>query len=125
VTTAIPWPGRRKNNNKRGALQPAELATVSIVGWLVGGAIMIAYGLLTGAIRSDGILRDRATGEITPDRMQLLVLTLGGAISYVIDALDHLGDSRLPEISTPLLATFGVSQLFFLIPKFLRQQRST
>jgi hypothetical protein len=105
-------------------LQPAELATISIVGWLLGGGILIAYGLLTCAIRSDGILLDGVTGEVTPDRMQLLVLTLGGTISYVIDALNHIGDLRLPEISTALLATFGVSQLLFLIPKFLRQQRS-
>lgn len=105
-------------------MQPAELATVSIVGWLAGGAALIGYGLLTGAIRSDGLLRDGTTGEITADRMQMLVLTLSGAISYAIDALGHIGESALPEISTSLLATFGVSQLLFLVPKFLRRQRS-
>jgi hypothetical protein len=105
-------------------LQPAELATISIAGWLAGGAALIFHGLMNGAIRMDGILRDRTTDEVTPDRVQLLIVTVSGTIAYVIDALEHIGADQLPEISTAMLATVGASQLLFLIPKFIRSVRS-
>jgi hypothetical protein len=105
-------------------LQPAELATISIAGWLAGAAALVFYGLMNGAIRANGILRDGTTCEVTPDRVQLLIVTLSGTIAYVIDALDHLGAEKLPEISPGMLTAVGASQLLFLIPKFIRRRSS-
>ncbi len=106
-------------------MQPAELASVSITGWLAGGAALILYGLMKGAIRTDGVLRDGTTGEITPDRVQLLLVTVSGTIGYVIDALDHVGAAKLPDISPTMLTAVSASQLLFLIPKFIRRVRSS
>jgi hypothetical protein len=106
-------------------LQPAELAAVSITGWLAGGAALISYGLMKGSIRTDGVLRDGATGEITPDRVQLLLVAVSGTIAYVIDALDHVGADQLPEISPTMLMAVSASQLLFLIPKFIRRLGSS
>jgi hypothetical protein len=106
-------------------MQPAELASVSITGWLAGGAAMIFYGLMKGAIRTDGVLRDGTTGEITPDRVQLLLVTVSGTIAYVIDALDHVGAGKLPDISPTMLTAVSASQLLFLVPKFIRSVRSS
>ena len=106
-------------------MQPAELATISIAGWLAGGAALIFHGLMSGAIRTVGILRDSTTREITPDRVQLLIVTVSGTVAYVMDALDHLGAERLPDISPAMLTAVGASQLLFLIPKFIRRVRSS
>jgi hypothetical protein len=103
-------------------MSPDELAACSIGAWTAGLWSLIFYGLLTGAIRTQGMLRDDPPGPLTADRAQLLVVSLGGAMAYIGSALAHVGDAKLPEVPAVMVASVSSSQLIYLVPKFMRRK---
>lgn len=107
---------------------PAELGEVGIV-LVVGGLVLaVGYRLLTGSINTSGLLSDKTTGEVSPERIQLLVTTLGAAGLALIRANSggaSAGHVTLVPVS--YLALLGGSQAFYLWRKLrqMNRQRST
>jgi hypothetical protein len=102
---------------------PMEAATWLMVAWFAVVAAIVVYGLLTGRIHARGLLSETHADGTTADRGQLLMLTVGGAGAYVMDALSHVGENSLPEIPGPWLAVAGASQIVYLAPKVMRRMR--
>jgi hypothetical protein len=70
--------------------------------FLVGIILVICYQLLTGRINTRKMLFDKNTGAMSPGRIQLLVLTLAGAVYFAIrlNAVDHATGimPRIPKV---------------------------
>lgn len=79
---------------------------------------LVAYRLLTGRIRTAGLLTGPAGAALQPDRVQSLYLTLLTAAAYV--ALCTRAGA-LVEPPLLLLAAQGGSQVLYLIGKFLHR----
>lgn len=79
-------------------------------------ALTIAIQLLTGKINMRGLLRDRRDGQLSPGRIQLLVVTLTGSLSYFAQAIHAQGG--LPAPSPELLLALGGSHALYLTGKF-------
>ncbi len=102
---------------------PGLVTTVMwiVVGWLAAATGMVVYGLLTGNIRTRGLLSEKAGGAVQADRVQLLALSLGGVGAYVMYALGHLGEGTLPAVPSSWVGIVGGSQAIYLIPKIMRR----
>ena len=95
----------------------AWLVKLEVGGFLGGLAAIICYRLLTGGINTRylfyGKLRD-GTYYFSPERVQLLLFTLGVAAFYLADAITHRRDGVLPDISGQTLALLGGSHSIYL-----------
>ena len=98
---------------------------VKIVGWellffMVALAATIVFQLLDRRhINTDGLLRGKmgdAKGKLSPERVQLLVTTLGAAMYYVlqVSTATKAGTLTLPEIPQTWPAVVGGSNLLYL-----------
>lgn len=71
-------------------------------------AAMLAYHMLTRRINLSRLLaRKDGSNGISPERLQLLLMTLALAAQYVRDAVHANG--ALPNVSSKRLAVFGGS----------------
>jgi len=72
-------------------------------------AAMLAYHMLTRRINLSRLLaRKDGSNGISPERLQLLLMTLALAAQYVRDAV-HATNGALPNVSPKWLAVFGGS----------------
>jgi hypothetical protein len=72
-------------------------------------AIMLVMRLLTGEISIGGLLlRKDGSGEVSPERVQLLITTVTVSAKYLGEALHGSGNS-LPDVGPQLLCVFGAS----------------
>ena len=100
---------------------PADVATWATVGWAGATAGIVFCRLLSGAVITQGLLRENPRGPIVADRVQFLALSLGGIIAYAFQTLSSLDTTpALPPISWTVTTLFGGSQLVYLIPKAIR-----
>ena len=82
-------------------------------------AAVVTYRLLVGTINTRGLIRDKITGRaISPGRLQLLVMTVGGALYYLSLVLSNTKVGEFPEVPKELLLTLGGSHAFYLAGKF-------
>jgi hypothetical protein len=105
---------------------PARLLEVALIAWLAAIAAIVGYRLLTGGITTDGLLSTRG-GGVDPERVQMLMGAIAGAIYYANDSLSLLGTENirhLPDPSTLVLSLLGGSQLLYLGGKFARNFRN-
>ncbi len=105
-------------------LTPARVAEAMTA--LIVGGIVLAVGcrLLTGSINTTGLLHDSATGELSSERVQLLVITLGAVLFAVVGlGGGGLDSSHVTLVPAPYLALLGGSQAFYLWRKFRTLQR--
>ena len=81
---------------------------------LLGGTILLVlYQLLTGKINTRGLLDDKLAGRrLTPERLQLLVLTVGAATYYLLQVIGH--PTYLPSLPQELLLALGGSNALYL-----------
>ena len=81
---------------------------------------LVAFGLLTARINVKGLLLDKTTGQISPERIQLLVftLTVASMMLFRVDPMNHLRTLLLP--SGNLLAVLSASHLIYLARKYQR-----
>ena len=95
---------------------------VSFVKWEVfvflgGLAAIIAYRLLNGQINTrylfHGTQKD-GTKYFSPERVQLLLFTLGVAVFYLSDVMQKRQSGALPDISTQTLVLLGGSHAIYL-----------
>lgn len=87
------------------------------IGVLVGSLVLIAaYQMLTGHINLRGLLTESGSSEVSSARLQLLVLTLAGALYYIYITASA---GKLPEIPQELLLLLGGSHIVYLGNKTL------
>jgi hypothetical protein len=103
---------------------PARLLEVALVAWLAAIAAIVGYRLLTGAIATTGLLKSNGAAGADPERVQMLMGAIAGAIYYANDSLALLGAEnvrQLPDPSYLVLSLLGGSQLLYLGCKFARK----
>jgi hypothetical protein len=85
--------------------------------WALITALMlvVGYQLLAGRINTKKLLFDKTNNHRSPGRVQLLMLTLVGALSYLLMTVDD--PKNLPEVPTELLLIMGGSNLVYLTGK--------
>jgi hypothetical protein len=74
--------------------------------------------MLTGQIWLGGLLYERdPAGRLvySPARLQLLVVTIAGAVQYLLEFIQK--SDELPGLSNSMLEGLGGSQLFYLACK--------
>jgi hypothetical protein len=92
---------------------------IEMIGFLGLLGAVIAYQLLTRQIRLDGIfLRPGSKGEVSPERVQLLMSTLLLSMNYVHDVAKSTG-GMMPDVSEQWLYVFGASSGTYLGVKAL------
>lgn len=77
--------------------------------------VVISYRLLTQQINTKGLLLDKTSGRaFSPGRLQMLVVTLGIALYYVLMVLDTKDTGKLPDMPNEFLVALGGSHVFYL-----------
>jgi hypothetical protein len=93
---------------------------LEIIVFLGGLAAIIAYRLLNGQINTRYLLygtqKDGAK-YFSPERVQLLLFTLGTAMFYLSDVTQNRTSGVLPDVSTQTLALLGGSHAIYLSGK--------
>lgn len=83
-------------------------------------AAIISYRLLTGQINTKGLLYGTKKGGakyFSPERVQLLLFTLGTAMFYLNNVIEHRNSGVLPDVSHETLALLGGSHAIYLTGK--------
>ena len=91
--------------------------------WFLIGAffLMIGYQILTGKIKTDGLLSAKdSKGGLSPARVQLLVLTLAAAFYYLMQVISK-PTAGLPAAPKEMLLVLGGSNLFYAARKAYTQ----
>ena len=94
-----------------------------VFAWLFA---LVLLKLLSGSISLKGLTKRTASGKDEPERLQAVVVALGGAIIYGFLGLQLIGESgvtSLPEVPEFLLAGVTGSQFLYLFAKAYRQGR--
>lgn len=98
----------------------AEIVTVEVYVFLGALAAIIAYRILTRQINMNYLLYGTQKGGeryFSPERVQLLLFTLGTAMFYLNDVMQHRTSGVLPDVSTETLALLGGSHAIYLSGK--------
>jgi hypothetical protein len=94
-----------------------ELVRYVVMGFLLSLAGIIAVRLLTGSINTTGLLQSKSPQRdesISPARVQLLILTLVTAGTYLTQVLTLQGAPQLPDVSQSTLIALGGSHGLYL-----------
>jgi hypothetical protein len=87
----------------------------------LGGLVaIITHQLLTGQINTKYLLygtKKDGTRYFSPERVQLLLFTLGTAMFYLNTVLENRGSGVLPDVPNETLALLGGSHAIFLAGK--------
>src|ERR1041385_2849530 len=88
--------------------------------FLAALAAIVSYRLLNGQINTKGLLYGTKKGGgqyFRPERVQLLLFTLGAAMFYLSDVLQHRTSGGLPDVPKETLALLGGSNAIYLTGK--------
>lgn len=95
--------------------------TVVVISLLGGFLLLISYRLLTGQINTRGLLDDKASGDASPARAQLCLLSIGGAFYYLMMVVDSVQTGgahlSLPPPPKELLALVLGSNAVYITAK--------
>lgn len=75
---------------------------------------IVIFKLLAGQINTRGLLEDKETGNFSPGRLQLLIVTLGGASFYFFEIVSVADTGTLPTVPEELLLIAGGSNVAYL-----------
>jgi hypothetical protein len=76
---------------------------------------IIGYRLLVQQINTKGLLLDKTGGrKISPARLQMLVVTMGIAVYYILMMIDNKEVGKLPDMPNEFLVALGGSQAIYL-----------
>jgi hypothetical protein len=81
---------------------------------------IVAFQLLTGQINTNRLLYGKmgdATANISPERVQLLVMTLGAAFYFVMQTATTAKSGNFPDIPDTWPALMGGSNAIYLAGK--------
>ena len=87
---------------------------------LAAFAAVVFIGLLTGRIRTRGLLHGERKGGgryFSPGRVQLLVVTLFVALNYFVTVLHNRATVSLPDVDPSVLAVLAGSHVVYLSGK--------
>jgi hypothetical protein len=90
---------------------------LEVIIFLGGLAAIIFYRLLTGGINTEYLLygtRKDGTKYFSPERVQLLVFTLGTAMFYLMQVAKTRKAGVLPDVPTQTLVMLGGSHAIYL-----------
>jgi hypothetical protein len=99
--------------------------------WFLILVAAIAVRMLRNDINTAGLLKSTGSGDVDPERLNLLVVTLAGAGYYFLHTMQtplaDLYDAGtdlyvMPDIPEELLVIFAGSQGLFLSGKYYRRQ---
>ena len=93
-----------------------ELAKWEILVLLGGLAALITVGLLTRRINTHNLLRGRRADQTlyySPERVQLLVATIGMALQYLLSA-SQSRTGEMPQLPDSAIVLLGLSNLVYL-----------
>jgi hypothetical protein len=99
---------------------PERILVLELMGFVLGLAVIVVFQLLTGHINMRGLLaaKDRST-NVSPERVQLLVLTLSVGFAYINQV--SAGDgATLPDIPNNWLYVLGGSSSVYAAGKLWR-----
>jgi hypothetical protein len=101
-----------------------KLVRWEVLIFLVALAALVVYQLLNGRINTQYLLYGRTSGTngsdknsnlyFSPERVQLLVFTLGAALYYVMQATTTAKSGQLPDIPDGWPALMGGSNAVYL-----------
>jgi hypothetical protein len=94
-----------------------KLEVLAFLGALVA---IVAYRLLTGQINTNYLLygtKKDGTKYFSPERLQLLVFTLGTAMFYLSTVLENRSSGVLPDVPNETLVLLGGSHAIYLAGK--------
>jgi len=81
---------------------------------------LIAYRIVTGQINTDYLLYGTKKGGgkyFSPERVQLMLFTLGTAMFYLNDVIQHRDSGLIPDVPKQTLVLLGGSHAVFLTGK--------
>jgi len=87
---------------------------VLVIGFLVALISIVAIKMLLGKIVLSGLIHDKETNAFSPGRLQLLVVTVTGAISYYSSIFVAKDLTAFPPVPTELLVILGISNAGYL-----------
>jgi hypothetical protein len=113
------------------ALDLTSLVTIVQTGLLLWLGLLAAFvlrGIFTGKINTKGLLSHRGiAGDVAPERLAMLLATLGYAIFYAVNALRMVSvdsdSAGLPEIPEEVLAVFVGTNGLYLTGKIVDMRR--
>ena len=97
-----------------------KLVQFEVWGFVAALAGLVFYKMLTGQINTDGLLNTKfgpGKGNISPERVQLLLMTLGAALYYLMQ-VPEAPKGQLPDIPNGWPAALGGSNMLYLGGKF-------
>jgi len=107
-----------------GMRQPIDqIVIVPLEIFLLALISVVSFKLLTGSIRTRGLLRDPLTGRTSALKTQKLVATLAFAGGYAAAIAGRAPKQGLPPVNAELLALVGGSNALVLISQGLRYLR--
>jgi len=95
-------------------MTPAQILGWELRAFLITLAAIIAYRLLTGKINTQGLLlsKDPGSDGVSPGRVQLLLVTIGAALSYLSE-VSKATSNALPDVSKTWLYAMGGSSTIY------------
>jgi hypothetical protein len=98
------------------------LLTLRIEVWvfLLGLVVIIGYRMLTGAIKTKGLLSDKSSRSgFSPARLQLLIATLATAFYYIGEIPTSAQEGVFPTVPKEMILILGGSHAFYLGSKVI------
>jgi hypothetical protein len=99
----------------------AELVEWEALIFLLGLAAVVVMQLLTGQIKTTGLIHGRIPGRpknqdqyFSPERLQLLVFTLGAALHYLSLVMTNPSPGTFPPLPATWTAILGGSNAVYL-----------
>ena len=90
---------------------------LEVIVFLGGLAAIIAYRILNGGINTKYLLygtQKDGTKYFSPERVQLLLFTLGVAMFYISAVAQNRASGKLPDVPVQTLALLGGSHAVYL-----------
>lgn len=100
-------------------LSPSDLLNLGTILFLASLGLIVFGKLITGAINTRGLLRNKPTGDaFSPARFQLLILTIIALAQFVSGAdLNQSVDPKMPPLDKNLFLLLAGSQAIYLAGK--------
>ncbi len=94
-----------------------NFAKLELAALLLTLLAVVLYQMLTGRINTRGMLNDKATGKLSPGRVQLLFFTMFGGLYFLFKVIDN--PAQFPEIPPEMLYLLGGSNAAYLGGKLM------
>jgi hypothetical protein len=102
----------------------ARLACDELLCFVCALAAVLAWRMLTGAMQLRGLLRRKVgQGEVSPERVQLLVATVAVSARY-LGAVLQSRDGSMPDLEPGWLYVFAGSSGVYAVLKALTEGRA-